>query len=304
MTALDDVGTVIADDDRGVSPPPGEQIDVRGLGSEGGVRLRGVPTLVRASRAVAVTITAGIAVSSFVLSFAALSDLARRTGSWADWLPYLWPGIVDGAIVLATMGILTTAAYPDQRKNRQFFWSMLALGSLVSIGGNALHAILPASRLCDMAGLRGGLRPTRRNSWIHPRRADPLAVQPDTGAGARRQPPRRLAPMTQAPRSRRALVGDRPRDSSARQVDDTLRGHVDAGAVAVVRGATGDVVARDRRGGRGEPSRRHCPHPADRAGGGPRSPRIGSYGRSYRGSAGLSVVESDRAAVLRKGLRS
>ena len=145
MTALDDVRTVISDDDRGVSPPPGEQIDVRGLGSEGGVRLRGVPTLVRASRAVAVTITAGIAVSSFVLSFAALSDLARRTGSWADWLPYLWPGIVDGAIVLATMGILTTAAYPDQRKNRQFFWSMLALGSLVSIGGNALHAILPAS---------------------------------------------------------------------------------------------------------------------------------------------------------------
>jgi hypothetical protein len=42
------------------------------------------------------------------------------------------------------MGILATAAYPDQRKNRQFFWAMLAVGALVSIGGNALHAILPA----------------------------------------------------------------------------------------------------------------------------------------------------------------
>jgi hypothetical protein len=101
--------------------------------------------LVRVSRAVAAAITAAIAVSSFILSFAALSDLARRTGSWTGWLPYLWPGIVDGAIVLATMGILATAAYPDQRKNRQFFWAMLAVGALVSIGGNALHAILPAT---------------------------------------------------------------------------------------------------------------------------------------------------------------
>ena len=105
----------------------------------------GAPALVRASRAVAVAITAAIAISSFILSFAALSDLARRTGSWTGWLPFLWPGIVDGAIVLATMGILATAAYPDQRKNRQFFWAMLGVGALVSIGGNALHAILPAT---------------------------------------------------------------------------------------------------------------------------------------------------------------
>lgn len=104
-----------------------------------------VPPLVRVSRAVAVAITAAIAISSFILSFAALSDLARRTGSWTGWLPYLWPGIVDGAIVLATMGILATAAYPDQRKNRQFFWAMLGGGALVSVGGNALHAILPAT---------------------------------------------------------------------------------------------------------------------------------------------------------------
>ena len=104
-----------------------------------------VAPLVRASRAVAVAITVGIAISSFILSFAALSDLARRTGSWTGWLPYLWPGIVDGAIVLATMGILATAAYPDQRRNRQFFWAMLAVGALVSVGGNALHAILPAT---------------------------------------------------------------------------------------------------------------------------------------------------------------
>jgi len=102
-------------------------------------------TLIRVTRAAAVVITAAIAIASFVLSFAALSDLARRTGSWTGWLPYLWPGIVDGAIVLATMGVLSTAAFPEQRKNRQFFWMMLVVGALVSIGGNALHAILPAA---------------------------------------------------------------------------------------------------------------------------------------------------------------
>ncbi|MEW5811491.1 MAG: DUF2637 domain-containing protein [Actinomycetota bacterium] len=145
MTALDDVSTVIGDDYRGVSQLPDELTDGRGIGTGGIVGSTGIPNLVQASRAVAVAITAAIAVSSFILSFAALSDLARRTGSWTGWLPYLWPGIVDGAIILATMGILATAAYPDQRKNRQFFWAMLAVGALVSIGGNALHAILPAT---------------------------------------------------------------------------------------------------------------------------------------------------------------
>ena len=101
--------------------------------------------LVRASRAVAVAIAVGIAISSFILSFAALSDLARRSSSWGGWLPYLWPGIVDGAIVLATMGILTFSAYPDQRKAKQFFWAVLGVGTLVSVGGNAPHAILPAA---------------------------------------------------------------------------------------------------------------------------------------------------------------
>ena len=144
MTAVDDM-TTLADDERASAEDLSHSVlawlDQEELGSTPPE----VPRLVRASRVIAVTITAAIAVSSFILSFSALSDLARRTGSWTGWLPYLWPGIVDGAIVLATMGILATAAYPDQRKNRQFFWAMLAVGALVSVGGNALHAILPAT---------------------------------------------------------------------------------------------------------------------------------------------------------------
>lgn len=145
MTAVDDMIAVTEDErvtlqglHREEVPPDAiDWLDQAGWGPE--------PRLVRVSRVIAVAITAAIAVSSFVLSFAALSDLARRTGSWTGWLPYLWPGIVDGAIVLATMGILATAAYPDQRRNRQFFWAMLAVGALVSVGGNALHAILPTA---------------------------------------------------------------------------------------------------------------------------------------------------------------
>lgn len=145
MTAVDDTITLADEDRDGLArdrfPDAVDTwFDAGGAADTGTAE---VPALVRASRAVAVAITAAIAASSFILSFAALSDLARRTGSWTSWLPYLWPGIVDGAIVLATMGILSTAAYPDQRKNRQFFWAMLGVGALVSIGGNALHAILP-----------------------------------------------------------------------------------------------------------------------------------------------------------------
>lgn len=145
MTAIDDLKTFAEDDRRRASDGllPGDMPNWSDT-CEPDTTSTAPPALVRASRAVAVAITAAIAVSSFILSFAALSDLARRTGSWTGWLPYLWPGIVDGAIVLATMGILATAAYPDQRNNRQFFWAMLAVGALVSIGGNALHAILPA----------------------------------------------------------------------------------------------------------------------------------------------------------------
>ncbi|KDE97246.1 hypothetical protein Y900_028725 [Mycolicibacterium aromaticivorans JS19b1 = JCM 16368] len=144
MTAVDNMAPFIDGEHPGLNPVPSDVM--AWLEPEVDDSARGeVPPLVRVSRAVAVAITAAIAISSFILSFAALSDLARRTGSWTGWLPYLWPGIVDGAIVLATMGILATAAYPDQRKNRQFFWAMLGGGALVSVGGNALHAILPAT---------------------------------------------------------------------------------------------------------------------------------------------------------------
>lgn len=101
----------------------------------------GSAKMLRATRFAAVSITAVIGVASFVLSFASLTDLAIRAGYPHNLAP-LWPIIVDGTILSATMAVLALGAYgAQQRANRRFFWWVLALAALASIGSNALHAI-------------------------------------------------------------------------------------------------------------------------------------------------------------------
>lgn len=96
----------------------------------------------RRARAAAVLITAGIGAASFVLSFAALRDLAARAGIPGQ-LAWLWPLIVDGAILQATMAVVVLAGYPGQRRSRVFFWTVLTCSAAVSVGANALHAVIP-----------------------------------------------------------------------------------------------------------------------------------------------------------------
>ncbi|RFZ10358.1 hypothetical protein DSM43518_02272 [Mycobacterium marinum] len=98
--------------------------------------------MLRATRLAAVSITAVIGVASFVLSFASLTDLATRAGYPHNLAP-LWPVIVDGTILSATMAVLALGAYgAQQRANRSFFWWVLALAAMASVGSNALHAIV------------------------------------------------------------------------------------------------------------------------------------------------------------------
>jgi hypothetical protein len=80
-----------------------------------------------------------IAAGAFVLSFAALTDLAVMAGI-SPALGWIWPLIVDGLIVAATVAILALAgqgarvlAYP---------WALLIVGATVSTAANAVHAIL------------------------------------------------------------------------------------------------------------------------------------------------------------------
>jgi hypothetical protein len=57
----------------------------------------------------------------------------------------LWPVIVDGTIVLATMSIVALASYRHQRANRRFFWGVLCAAAVVSVSGNAVHALIPGA---------------------------------------------------------------------------------------------------------------------------------------------------------------
>lgn len=80
-----------------------------------------------------------LAAAAFVLSFTALHDLAARSGIDRD-LAWLWPLIVDGIIVVATVAVFTLAGtrviwYP---------WLLLILGAGVSVAANAVHALVAA----------------------------------------------------------------------------------------------------------------------------------------------------------------
>jgi hypothetical protein len=96
------------------------------------------------TRIAAVLITVGIGAASFVLSFAALRDLAARAGI-SERLAWLWPLIVDGTILQATMAVVALAGRRDQDRSRRYFWKVLASSAAVSVGANALHAVIPGS---------------------------------------------------------------------------------------------------------------------------------------------------------------
>lgn len=84
----------------------------------------------------AVVIIVVIGVAAFVLSFAALRDLAILANTPKRWA-WLFPVIVDGTIIQATVGALVLAKSAERR---WFLW-VLGTGALVSIAGNSLHAV-------------------------------------------------------------------------------------------------------------------------------------------------------------------
>ncbi|WP_280408947.1 DUF2637 domain-containing protein [Nocardia brasiliensis] len=84
----------------------------------------------------AVVIITVIGVAAFVLSFAALRDLAILANTPKRWA-WLFPVIVDGTIIQATVGALVLAKSPERR---WFLW-VLAVGAVVSVAGNSLHAV-------------------------------------------------------------------------------------------------------------------------------------------------------------------
>jgi len=92
----------------------------------------------------AVGATVVIAVGAFVLSFNALTDLAARSGIDAN-LAWIWPIIVDGMIVAATVAIVALNGH--DRRAMVYPWTLLFFGAIVSTAANATHAILSVGRM-------------------------------------------------------------------------------------------------------------------------------------------------------------
>ena len=81
-----------------------------------------------------------LALGGFTMSFAALRDLAVRVGMPAD-LGWIWPLLIDGMIVESTLAVVALS----QRGSRRavwYAWFLLAVGAVVSVGSNGVHAML------------------------------------------------------------------------------------------------------------------------------------------------------------------
>jgi len=80
---------------------------------------------------VSVAGTALLALGGFVLSFAALRDLAVRVGMPAD-LGWIWPLLIDGLIVEATLAVVSLARCGS--RSVWYAWFLLSAGAVVSVG--------------------------------------------------------------------------------------------------------------------------------------------------------------------------
>jgi len=87
---------------------------------------------------------AGLALAGFAMSYEALHALARDSGVSAE-LAWLWPLVVDGFIVVASLSVL--GAVLESRRSWHP-WFLLLIFSSVSVAGNVAHgAPTPVGRL-------------------------------------------------------------------------------------------------------------------------------------------------------------
>lgn len=89
--------------------------------------------------AVGIATTVALAIGAFTLSFTALSALAV-TARIREHLSWIWPLLVDGLMVDATVAVVVLKG----RREQWYAWLLLIGGAVVSIAANAYHATMPA----------------------------------------------------------------------------------------------------------------------------------------------------------------
>lgn len=92
-----------------------------------------------AALALAIVIALGITTGAFVLSFAVQRDLARQA-LIPEHLTWIFPAIVDSAILGATIAIVIISKLNMNRRDRGFYIALAVSVVVISILGNAYHA--------------------------------------------------------------------------------------------------------------------------------------------------------------------
>jgi hypothetical protein len=92
---------------------------------------------VRLAMNTAIVGTVFIAIGAFWLSFTSLTDLARRSGISSSQA-WVWPLIVDGIIIVATVAAVALAG----SRAAWYPWMLLSGGAAISVAANATHAIV------------------------------------------------------------------------------------------------------------------------------------------------------------------
>ncbi|MHB1808107.1 MAG: DUF2637 domain-containing protein [Solirubrobacteraceae bacterium] len=90
---------------------------------------------------VAVAGTVLIALGAFWLSFSSLTAFARACGIPAG-RAWVWPLIVDGVIVVATVSVVAMSGGGWERHATRYAWGLLLAGACVSVLANASHALV------------------------------------------------------------------------------------------------------------------------------------------------------------------
>ncbi|REK78751.1 DUF2637 domain-containing protein [Rhodococcus erythropolis] len=109
-----------------------------------------------AALALAIVIALGITTGAFVLSFAVQRDLARQA-LIPEHLTWIFPAIVDSAILGATIAIVIISKLNMNRRDRGFYIALAVSVVVISILGNAYHAYHAAIAAREFIGGGGDL---------------------------------------------------------------------------------------------------------------------------------------------------